>query len=67
MGLRASLVVLDLLIDEKSTTIIVDEGASPFGMVNSFGWLGFLFAISNYMEQKIRVLSLHSFSKKQLG
>jgi hypothetical protein len=37
MGSRASLVVLDLPIDEKSTTIIVDEGASPLGMVNSFG------------------------------
>jgi len=67
MGSRASLVVLDLPIDEKSTTIIVDEGASPLGMVNSFGWLGFLFAISSYMEQKIRFFSLHYFSKKQLG
>jgi hypothetical protein len=47
MGSKASMVVLDLPIDEESTTIIVDEGASPFGMVNSFGWLGFLFTISS--------------------
>jgi hypothetical protein len=44
----------------------VDEGASPFGMVNSFGWPGFLFAISSYMEKKIRFV-LHYFFKKQLG
>jgi hypothetical protein len=67
MSSRTSLVVLDLPIDEESTTIIVDEGASPLGMVNSFGWLGFWFAISSYMEQQIRFLSLHSLSKKQLG
>jgi hypothetical protein len=30
LGLEASLVVLDLLVDEDSTMIIMDEGASPF-------------------------------------
>jgi hypothetical protein len=30
LGLEASLIALDLLVDEKPTTIIMDEGASPF-------------------------------------
>jgi hypothetical protein len=67
MGSQASPVVLNMPIDEKSKTIIMDEAGSPFGMVHSFGWLGFLFAISSYMEQNIRFLSLHFLFTKQLG
>jgi hypothetical protein len=37
------LVILDLPIDEEPTKIVVDEGTSPFGMVNSFGLLELLF------------------------
>jgi len=46
------LVVLDLSIDEKPITIVVDEGGLPFGRVNSYGLLGFLFAISNNQGKK---------------
>jgi hypothetical protein len=48
------LVVLDLPIDEEPTTIVRDEGASPFG------WLGLLFAISNYTKK----MALNFFSLK---
>jgi len=59
------LVILDLLIDEKPTTTVVDEGTSPFGMVNSFGLLELLFTISNYMKKNKSIFSLYiSFSKK---
>jgi hypothetical protein len=41
------LVVLDLSIDEKPITIVVDEGALSFGRVNSYGLSGFSLAIPN--------------------
>ncbi len=45
------MVVLNLLVDEEPTTTIVDEGASPFGRVNSFGLVGFLLTISRCMQK----------------
>jgi hypothetical protein len=30
LGFEASLILLNLLVDEEPTTIIMDEGASPF-------------------------------------
>jgi len=48
------LVVLNLLIDEEPTTIVRDEGASPFG------WLGLPFTISSYTKKMV----LNIFSLK---
>ncbi len=45
------MVAIDLPIDEEPTTMIVDEGASPFGRANSFGLVGLLFTISSCRQK----------------
>ncbi len=35
------MVVLNLLVDEEPKTMVMDEGASPFGKENYFRLLGF--------------------------
>jgi hypothetical protein len=55
------LVVLDLSIDEKPITIVVDEGALSFGRVNSYGLSGFLLAIPNCQGKNCILIFFSTF------
>jgi hypothetical protein len=65
LGSRVRLVLLDLLVDEKPITIVMDEGVSPSRRVNFFlGCWGLLFAISSCKKNVFKIFFLHSLSKK---
>jgi hypothetical protein len=68
------MVVVDLLVDEESTTTIVDEGASLFGRANSFGLVGLLFTISSCRQKmyffymfSLKNTSSHAHTKSKIG
>jgi hypothetical protein len=65
LGSKVSLVLLDLLVDEKPITLVMDEGVSPSRRVNFFGVVGvFIHHFKLLKKEVFKFVFLHSLSKK---